>query len=102
MLLQSRDPSTGSGFVRPSLRRRTDRVFGSIDFRIVCWSRTMDSPPPVHHLVVMSHPDPESFCGAVARSWQVGVRPYHQAYELPALYRANFQREDLGVRKEGG
>src|SRR3546814_8599158 len=44
-LLQSRDPSTGSGFVRPSLRRRTDRVFGSFDFRIVCWSRTMDSPP---------------------------------------------------------
>src|SRR3546814_4560654 len=90
MLLRSLDPLTGSGFVRPSLRRRTDRVFGSFDFRIVCWSRTMDSPPPVHHLVVMSHPDPDSFCGAVARRWQERVRHHHQDCDLRDLYRDNF------------
>src|SRR3546814_16190482 len=50
----------------------------------------MDSPPPVHHLVVMSHPDPDSFCGAVARRWQERVRHHHQDCDLRDLYRDNF------------
>lgn len=50
----------------------------------------MDSPPPVHHLVVIAHPDPDSFCGAIARRWQERVRHHHQDCDLRDLYRDNF------------
>lgn len=50
----------------------------------------MDSPPPVHHLVVLSHPDPDSFCGAIARAWQERAQHHHQRCELRDLYRDNF------------
>ncbi|WP_336975274.1 NAD(P)H-dependent oxidoreductase [Sphingobium aromaticiconvertens] len=50
----------------------------------------MGSPLPVHHLVVLSHPQPDSFCGAIARCWQERAQHHHQSCDLRDLYRENF------------
>lgn len=50
----------------------------------------MASPSPVDHLVVLSHPDPRSFCAAVARRWQARARKHHQACDLRDLYGDGF------------
>lgn len=50
----------------------------------------MDTPPPARHLVVLSHPDPDSFCGAIARAWQERARHHRQTCDLRDLYRENF------------
>lgn len=50
----------------------------------------MDSPPPVRHLVVLTHPDMESFCGAIAHCWHQRAKHHHQICDLRDLYRENF------------
>jgi len=50
----------------------------------------MDNPQPVHHLLVLSHPQAESFCAAIASCWQERARHHHQDCDLRDLYRENF------------
>lgn len=50
----------------------------------------MASPPPVDHLVVLAHPDPQSFCAAIARRWQERVGRNHQTCGLRDLYADGF------------
>lgn len=45
---------------------------------------------PVRHLVVVAHPDPESYCMTVARCWQAQARKHHQACDIRDLYADNF------------
>jgi NAD(P)H dehydrogenase (quinone) len=47
-------------------------------------------PPPVAHRLVLTHPDPSSFCAAIARRWQDRVGRNHQACEMRDLYREGF------------
>jgi NAD(P)H dehydrogenase (quinone) len=39
----------------------------------------MASPPPVDHLVVLTHPDLNSFCASVASRWQQRALKHHQS-----------------------
>lgn len=50
----------------------------------------MNSPPPVKHLVVLTHPDPGSFCASVALRWQQRARANHQTCDLRDLYADGF------------
>jgi NAD(P)H dehydrogenase (quinone) len=47
-------------------------------------------PPPVTQLVVLAHPDADSFCGAVARRWSDRARGHGQLCDLRDLYADGF------------
>jgi NAD(P)H dehydrogenase (quinone) len=47
-------------------------------------------PPPVTQLVVLAHPDADSFCGTVARRWSERVRGHGQVCDLRDLYADSF------------
>jgi len=47
-------------------------------------------PQPVRHLVVLSHPDQDSFCGAIAHHWQKRARHHRQTCDLRDLYSEGF------------
>lgn len=48
------------------------------------------SPPPVSQLIVLAHPDADSFCAAVARRWRDRVRGHYQICEIRDLYKDGF------------
>lgn len=50
----------------------------------------MTSPPPVNQLVVLTHPDSDSFCASVARHWQARARSHFQTCDLRDLYADGF------------
>jgi NAD(P)H dehydrogenase (quinone) len=50
----------------------------------------MVSPPPVHHLLVLAHPDPDSFCASVAAAWKERAEHHHQICTIRDLYRDDF------------
>lgn len=50
----------------------------------------MDSPPPVSHLVVLAHPDPQSYCAEIAHCWQDRARRHHQSCDIRDLYKDGF------------
>lgn len=50
----------------------------------------MVAPPPVNQLIVLAHPDRESFCASVARRWQDRVRKNRQICEMRDLYADGF------------
>ena len=50
----------------------------------------MVSPPPVSQLVVLAHPEPGSFCAAIARRWQERARHNRQGCALRDLYADGF------------
>ena len=50
----------------------------------------MTTPSPVHHAVVLTHPDPDSFCASIARCWAEEVTAQHQKCEIMDLYREGF------------
>jgi NAD(P)H dehydrogenase (quinone) len=50
----------------------------------------MTSPPPVKHLVVLTHPDSNSFCASVARRWQARASTHNQICDLRDLYADGF------------
>lgn len=57
----------------------------------------MATSPTPRHLVVLAHPDPDSFCANVARSWVEVASLYHQDCRILDLYREGF---DPVLRKE--
>lgn len=57
----------------------------------------MATPPTPKHLVVLAHPDPDSFCASVARCWVEEASLYHQGCRILDLYREGF---DPILRKE--
>ena len=48
------------------------------------------SPPPATHLVVLAHPDRESFCASVAQRWCDRARRNHQVCDVRDLYSEGF------------
>lgn len=50
----------------------------------------MVSPPPVDQLVVLAHPDPNSFCASIAHRWQERARKNRQTCGVRDLYRDEF------------
>lgn len=50
----------------------------------------MVPPAPVNQLVVLAHPDANSFCGSITRRWQDCARRNHQVCELRDLYADGF------------
>lgn len=50
----------------------------------------MPSPPPVNQLVVLAHPDPNSFCAGVARHWVERAQSHSQTCGLRDLYADRF------------
>lgn len=57
----------------------------------------MATPPTPKHLVVLAHPDPESFCASVARCWVEEAQLHHQDCRTLDLYREGF---DPVLKKE--
>lgn len=57
----------------------------------------MTRASPVAHLVVLAHPDPDSFCASIARCWAEQAVANHQACEIVDLYQEGF---DPVLRKE--
>lgn len=47
-------------------------------------------PPPVTHLVVLAHPDADSFCAAIAGRWRDRANTHGQACTIRDLYRDGF------------
>lgn len=58
-------------------------------------------PPPVNHLVVLAHPDPDSFCASAARRWQSRARTHHQTCGLRDLYADRFDPVLKAVEQPG-
>lgn len=52
---------------------------------------------PIRHLVILGHPEPDSFCGSVAQTYCHTVREYGQEATLRDLYALNF---DPALRRE--
>lgn len=50
----------------------------------------MVAPPAVSQLVVLAHPDPNSFCASVARRWQDRARKNRQTCDFRDLYADGF------------
>ncbi len=50
----------------------------------------MTSPPVVKHLVVLAHPDPNSFCASIARCWAEEAASHSQEFSILDLYREGF------------
>jgi NAD(P)H dehydrogenase (quinone) len=50
----------------------------------------MNPPPAVRQLVVLAHPDQNSFCADVARRWLSRARAHHQSCEIRDLYQDGF------------
>lgn len=50
----------------------------------------MTCPPPVEQLIVLTHPDPGSFCSSVAHRWQVRAHAHSQICDLRDLYADQF------------
>jgi NAD(P)H dehydrogenase (quinone) len=50
----------------------------------------MATPPPVQQLIVLAHPDGNSFCASIARRWLERARKNHQDCGLRDLYRDGF------------
>ncbi|HYD48897.1 MAG TPA: NAD(P)H-dependent oxidoreductase [Terriglobales bacterium] len=50
----------------------------------------MSSPSPVDQLVVLTHPDLNSFCASIASRWQQRALKHHQTCNLRDLYRDGF------------
>lgn len=50
----------------------------------------MASPSPVDQLVVLAHPDLNSFCASIAHRWQQRALKHHQTCGLRDLYRDGF------------
>jgi NAD(P)H dehydrogenase (quinone) len=50
----------------------------------------MNAPPPVRQLVVLAHPDQNSFCATVADTWRERVLKNHQICDVRDLYRDRF------------
>ena len=50
----------------------------------------MVSPPPVDQLVVLAHPDPNSFCASIVRRWQECAHRNGQTCGVRDLYRDEF------------
>lgn len=51
---------------------------------------TMLAPEPIRHLVVLGHPDPDGFCGSMARTYCDTVRAFGQEATLRDLYALGF------------
>ena len=47
-------------------------------------------PGPIRHLVILGHPDPDSFCGTMARTYCDTVRAFGQEAVLRDLYALGF------------
>jgi NAD(P)H dehydrogenase (quinone) len=70
----------------------------------------MASPTPVDQLVVLAHPDPNSFCASIAHRWQERARKHHQTCGVRDLYhddfdpvlKANEQPGKAGYAPDGG
>lgn len=50
----------------------------------------MGSPPPVSQLVVLAHPNPDSFCASIAERWLARAHGNRQVSNLRDLYREGF------------
>lgn len=50
----------------------------------------MVTPPPAKHLVVLAHPDRDSFCASIARTWLARAGKHHQDAVLRDLYADGF------------
>lgn len=50
----------------------------------------MTPPPDVKHLVVLAHPDPNSFCASIALCWAEQAASYGQECAILDLYREGF------------
>lgn len=48
------------------------------------------SPPPVSQLIVLAHPDGDSFCAAIARRWRARVKGHYQICDIRDLYQDGF------------
>lgn len=51
---------------------------------------TVSAPQRIRHLVVLGHPDPDSFCGSMARTYCDTVRAFGQEATLRDLYTLGF------------